>query len=96
MTSNNAFVAQMCMVGVVVTNESNMVLYFLEAGNLTGSNADMCSDVAGPFCSFLSNLFELSDRSRSRTFTISPTTSTTGCHLGLERDYNSHTAFWGM
>ena len=30
---------------------------------------------------------------RSRTFTISPTTSTTGRHLGFERDYNSYTAF---
>ena len=31
---------------------------------------------------------------RSLTFTISPTTSTTGRHLGFERDYNYHyTAF---
>ena len=28
-----------------------------------------------------------------RTFPISPTTSTTGRHLGFERDYNYHTAF---
>ena len=31
-----------------------------------------------------------------RTFTISPTTSTTGIHLGFERDYNYHTAFRGV
>ena len=30
---------------------------------------------------------------RSRSFTISPTTNTTGRHLGFERDYNYHTAF---
>ena len=47
MTSNNAFAARTCIVGVVVTNESNMVSYFPEAGNLNGVNADMCSDVAG-------------------------------------------------
>ena len=28
-----------------------------------------------------------------RTFTISPTTNTTGRHLGFERDYNYHAAF---
>ena len=28
-----------------------------------------------------------------RTFTNSPTTSTSGRHLGFERDYNYHTAF---
>ena len=33
---------------VLVTNESNMTSYFPEAGNLNDSNADMCSDVAGP------------------------------------------------
>ena len=31
-----------------------------------------------------------------RTFTISPTTSTTGRHLGFERDYNYYTAFRGV
>ena len=38
MTSENAFDGQTCIEGVVVTNESNM------AGNLNGSNAEMCSD----------------------------------------------------
>ena len=31
-----------------------------------------------------------------RTFTISLPTSTTGFHLGFERDYNYHTAFRGL
>ena len=48
MTSNNAFAAETCSVEVVFMKESNMVSYFPEAGNLNGSNADMCSDVAGP------------------------------------------------
>ena len=60
----NAFAARTCIVEVVVTNESNMVSYFPEAGNLNGSNADVCSDVAGPSSSSLGNLFELSDRSK--------------------------------
>ena len=38
MTSNNAFRARRCIMGVVVP----------EAGNLNDSNANMCSDVAGP------------------------------------------------
>ena len=48
MTSNNAFAARTCIVGVVVTNEYNMASYFPVAGNFNGSNANMCSDVAGP------------------------------------------------
>ena len=91
---NNAFVARTCTVGVVVAYKSNMATYFPEAGNLNDGNVDMCSDVAGPSSSGLSDLFELSDM--SNTLTISPTTTTTGCHLGFERDYNSHTAFWAV
>ena len=49
--------------GVVVRNESNMMLYFPEVGNSYGSNTNMCSDVAGPLSSGLGDLFELSDRS---------------------------------
>ena len=48
---------------VVVTNESNMASYFPRAGNLNGSSADMCFDMAGPSRSSLGDLFELSDRS---------------------------------
>ena len=33
---------------VVVTHEFNMASYFPETGNLNGSNADTCSDMAGP------------------------------------------------
>ena len=76
---------------VVVTNESDMASYFPKAGNLNGSNADMCSDEAGP-----STVFDFRSSSRSRALTISPTTSTTGRHLGFERDYKSRTAFRGV
>ena len=62
MTSNNAFAAQTCIVGVVVTNESHMASFFPGAGNLNGSNPDMCSDVAEPSSSGSGDLFELSDR----------------------------------
>ena len=77
MTSNNAFAVRTCIVGVVVTNESNMASFFPDAGNLNGSNADMCSDVTGPSSSSSSDLFELSDL----VLIISPTTSTAGRHL---------------
>ena len=58
MTSNNAFTARTCIVGIVVTNEPNMAWFFPEAGNLNGSNADMCSDVAGPLSSGSGDLFK--------------------------------------
>ena len=48
MTFNNVSATRTCIVGVIVTNESNMASYFPEAGNLNGSNAGMCSEVAGP------------------------------------------------
>ena len=48
---------------VVVTREFNMASYFPEARNLSGSNADMCFDVAGSSISGLGDLFELSNKS---------------------------------
>lgn len=86
MTSNNALAAQTCIVGVVVTNESNMASYFLEAGNLNDNNGD----VAGPSSRGSGDLFKPLDRSNE---TDSEYNSTTGRHLGFEHDYNSHTAF---
>ena len=62
MTSNNALMAQMGIVGVVVMKESNMAPYFPKVGNLNGSCTDMHS-VAGPLSSSSGNLFALSDRS---------------------------------
>ena len=53
---------------VVVTHESNMASYFSEAINLNGSNAYMCSDVAGPSSSGSGDLFELSERSNTTYF----------------------------
>ena len=38
----------MCIVVVAVMHRFDMKSYFPEAGNLNGSNAEMCSDVAGP------------------------------------------------
>ena len=61
MTLNNAFAARKCVVGVVVTNESNVASYFPEAGNLNGSSADMCWDVAGPSTRGSDDLFEPSN-----------------------------------
>ena len=72
----------MCNVGVAVTNESNMTSYFPEAGNVNGSNADMCSDMAGPSSSGSGGLFEFSDRSNTTDPPITNTTAT------IERDYN--------
>ena len=40
-----------------------MASYFPKAGNLNGSNADMCSDEAGPSSSGSGDLFELLDNS---------------------------------
>ena len=63
MTSNNAFAARTCIVGVVVTNGSNMASYFPEGENLNGSITDMCSGVTGPSSSGSGYLCKLSDRS---------------------------------
>ena len=65
MTEKSAFAARTCIVGVAVTHESNMASYFSEAGNLNGSNADMCSDAAGQSSTRSGDLFELSDRSNT-------------------------------
>ena len=48
---------------IVVTHRIQYDVVFPEAGNLNGSNADMCSDVAGPSISGSGDLFKLSDRS---------------------------------
>ena len=57
---------------IVVTNVSNMASYFPEAGNLNGSNADMCSDVAEPSSSGSSDFFEFSDRSNKAIILLCP------------------------
>ena len=85
MTSNNAFAARTCIVGVVVTNKSNMASHLPEAENLIGSNADMCSDVTGLSSSGSGDLFELSDRSNIYMHYNPP--------FWIWVDHNSHTAF---
>ena len=74
-------------------NPIMMTSYFPGAGNLNGSNADMCSDVVEPSSSDSVDLFDFGSSCRSRTFTISPTTSTIVHHLGFDRDYNSRATF---
>ena len=72
--------------GSCISNESTMASYFPEVGNLNGSNADICSDVAGPSSSGSGNLFELPDWSNETIILLfSP------LHFGFE--HNSHTAF---
>ena len=56
----------------------------------------MCSDVAEPLSSDSGELFELSDRSNTSTFTIFPASSSTVVHLGFVYGYNYHTAFQGV
>ena len=81
---------------VVVTFESNLASYFYEAGNLSGSNADMRSEWLGHRVRAprgVGGCLGFQIGKILRTFTISSTTSTFGVHLGFERDYNYHTAF---
>ena len=85
--------ARMCIVGVLVTNESNMASYFCETRNLNGSNTDMCSDVAGPSAAARATCLSIQIGQIKTLFRIS---STTGRHLGFEHDYSSHTASRGM
>ena len=93
MMSNNAFVARTCIVGVVVTSESNMAPYFPEAGNLNGINADMCSDVAGPSSSGSGDCLSFQICLDPIFLLFTPLLAPLGHHLGFERDYNSHIAF---
>ena len=62
----------MCIVGVVVTNETNMASFFPEAGNFNASNADMCSGVAGPSSSGSGDLFDFGSSSRSSSLLLLP------------------------
>ena len=49
-----------------------MAWYFPEAGNLNGSNADMCSNVAGPLSSGSGDLFDFGSSSRSHILLLFP------------------------
>ena len=60
------------IVGVVVANESNMALYFPEAGNLNDSNIDMFSNVAGRRVAARPICLSFNINQISRNFTISP------------------------
>ena len=79
---------------VVITHKFNVASFFPEAGNLNSSNADMCSDVARPSISGSGSIYlSFQIHHKFRTFTIPPTTSTTGRHLGFERENNYQNAF---
>ena len=104
MTSNNTFTALTYVVEVVVHNESNMASYFPEAGNWNDSNADMWLGrrLAGRsiFVVVVVVVVVFGSSSRSGTFTISPTTSTTDQTVAIldlsVTTYGYHTAFRGM
>ena len=49
-----------------------MAPYSPKAGNLKGSNTDLCSDVAGSSSSGSGDLFELSDRSNETVILLFP------------------------
>ena len=66
---------------------------FRRSRTSNGSNADMCSDVAGPSSSGSGDLFAHSDRSDETIILLIPP-PLAGRRLRFEHgDYNSHTAF---
>ena len=67
---------------------------FPEAGNLNGSNVGMTVLMwLGRHLAARAICLSFQIDHRSRTFTIFPTASTYGRHLGFEHDYNYHTTF---
>ena len=93
MTSNKAFAVRKCIVVVVVTHKSNTASSFFEAVNLNGSKLICVLMWLGRRVAARVICLSFHKGQILRTFTISSTTSTTGVHLGFERDYNYHTAF---
>ena len=61
--------------GVVVTNKSKMASYFPGAGNLNGSDTEICFDVAGPSSSGSGNLEDHSESSNKMSETLNRDTS---------------------
>ena len=78
---------------VVVTHESNTASYLFEVVNLNGSKLISVLMWLGRRVAARAIYLSILKGQILRTFTISSTASTTGVHLGLERDYNYHTAF---
>ena len=78
MTQNNA--SRTCIVVVVVTHESTEMLtcVLMWLGRRAAARGTCLGFQIGQIL---------------RSLTTSPTTNTTGRHLGFERDYNPHTAF---
>ena len=100
MTLNNAFAARTCIVGVVVTNESNMASYFPEAEilmavMLTCIRMWLDRRVAARDICLIQMTLDLSLDPVLLLF--SPLLArTTNCHLEFERDYNYYTVFPGV
>ena len=96
MMSNNSFTAQMYIVGVVVTNESNMVSYFPKEGNLNGVMLTCIVMWLGSRVTAWVICLTLDLASDLVLLLFPPLLSTTGHHVGFNRDYNSHSAFRGV
>ena len=65
------FAARACIVVVVVTHEFKMASYVPVAGNLNGSNADMCSERLGRRLAARLICLDFQIDYGSQTFTIS-------------------------
>ena len=84
----------MCIVVVVVMHESNVASYFFEAGNLSDSNAYLCSNVFGPSSSARVIRLSFQIGRILGTCTISSTAGTTTtilpfgvCYVIMHKDY---------
>ena len=86
----------MCTVVVLVAHESNTASYFFEAVNLNASKLICVLIWLGRRVAARATCLSFQKGEILRTFTISSTASTTGVHLGFERDYNYQTAFRGV
>ena len=74
-----------------------MASYFPEAGNLNGSNAGTCSDVAEPSSSGFGDLFELSDKSnKTNILLFHPLLAPLATILDLSVTTIPNTAFRGV
>ena len=72
-----------------------MASYFPEAGNLNGRRLTCARMWLGRRVAVRGICLSFQIGQILCTFSISPTTSTTGRQLAFERDYNYHTAFRG-
>ena len=93
MTKNNAFAARTCIVVVVVTKNSIWRRISPKRGNKIAVMLTCVLMWLGRRLAARVICLSFQIDHRSRTFTISTTTSTTGRHLGFGREHNYHTDF---